>query len=185
MMMAYNVEAGDASGVSVKALLGTAGVSEGLAARVAAADADGSGVLSLAELVSVFRSEDKAIKEKKMMRRCVRGPWKQHTRREAPAGCRNQGPPNARRIALAAVVLVVVLRGHDGHHLRRGGSEQGFPRCDARQGQRCASVHRWGRGGVGWGLLRHHLDLNSHPGFAAIHLPGVDVCLLSTPQARR
>jgi hypothetical protein len=68
--MAYNVEAGDTGGVSVKALLGTAGVSDGLAARVAAADADGSGVLSLAELVSVFRSEDNAVKEKRMMRRC-------------------------------------------------------------------------------------------------------------------
>jgi hypothetical protein len=68
--MAYNVEAGDAGGVSVKALLGTAGVSDGLAARVAAADADGSGVLSLAELVSVFRSEEDAVKAKRMMRRC-------------------------------------------------------------------------------------------------------------------
>jgi hypothetical protein len=66
--MADNVEAG---GVSVKALLGTAGVSDGLAARVTAADADGSGVLSLAELVSVFRSEDKAVKEKRTMRRCA------------------------------------------------------------------------------------------------------------------
>jgi hypothetical protein len=69
--MAYNVEAG---GVSVKALLGTAGVSDALAARVTAADADGSGVLSLAELVSVFRSEDKAVKDKRMMRRCAVGP---------------------------------------------------------------------------------------------------------------
>jgi hypothetical protein len=67
----YDTEAADAGGISVKALLGTAGVSEGLAARVTAADADGSGVLSLAELVSVFRSEDKAIKEKNMMRRCA------------------------------------------------------------------------------------------------------------------
>jgi hypothetical protein len=68
--MAYNVEAGDAGGVSVKALLATPGVSDGLAARVAAADADGSGVLSLAELVLVFRSEEDAVKDKRMMRRC-------------------------------------------------------------------------------------------------------------------
>jgi hypothetical protein len=63
-------EAADAGGVSVKALLGTAGVSDNLAARVAAADADGSGVLSLAELVSVFRSEADAVKDKRVMRRC-------------------------------------------------------------------------------------------------------------------
>jgi hypothetical protein len=54
-------EAADAGGVSVKALLGTPGVSDTLATRVAAADADGSGVLSLAELVSVFRSEEDAV----------------------------------------------------------------------------------------------------------------------------
>ena len=69
--MAYNVEAGDAGGVNVKALLATPGVSDGLAARVTAADADGSGVLSLAELVSVFRSEEDAVKAKRMMRRCA------------------------------------------------------------------------------------------------------------------
>ena len=66
----YDTEAADAGGVSVKALLGTAGVSDGLAARVTAADADGSGVLSLAELVSVFRSEEDAVKDKRVMRRC-------------------------------------------------------------------------------------------------------------------
>ena len=64
-------EAADAGGVNVKALLGTAGVEGTLAARVTAADADGSGVLSLAELVSVFRSEEDAQKEKRMMRRCI------------------------------------------------------------------------------------------------------------------
>ena len=64
-------EAADAGGVSVKALLATPGVSDGLAARVTAADADGSGVLSLAELVSVFRSEENAVKEKRTMRRCA------------------------------------------------------------------------------------------------------------------
>jgi hypothetical protein len=66
----FVAEAADAGGVSVKALLGTAGVSDGLAARVAAADADGSGVLSLAELVSLFRSEENAVKEKRTIRRC-------------------------------------------------------------------------------------------------------------------
>jgi hypothetical protein len=108
----YDTEAADAGGVSVKALLGTAGVSDGLAARVTAADADGSGVLSLAELVSVFRSEDKAIKDKRTMRRCgavPRSPCRPD--HEAPASSRNQGlpPMPPRRIAIAAAVLVAVL----------------------------------------------------------------------------
>ena len=67
-------EAADAGGVSVKALLATPGVPDGLAARIAVADADGSGVLSLAELVSVFRSEENAVKEKRLMRKCVAMP---------------------------------------------------------------------------------------------------------------
>jgi hypothetical protein len=88
--MAYNVEAGDAGGVNVKALLATPGVSDGLAARVTAADADGSGVLSLAELVSVFRSEEDAVKDKRMMRRC--GAVSKPTPTLAPAGCCNLNP---------------------------------------------------------------------------------------------
>jgi hypothetical protein len=183
-------EAADAGGVRVKALLGTPGVSDTLAARVTAADADGSGVLSLAELVSVFRSEEDAVKDKRMMRRCHLA----HHSLEAhphqyPAGCRHQIPrrcPQDRHRGRGAGVGAV--RRPDGPYLYRGVSEQGLQggrrRRDARQGQRRASVHRWGRGGVGGccGIMPHDLDLNSHPGFAAIHLPGVDVCLL-TPYA--
>ena len=80
--MATNIhvrEAADAGGVSVKALLATAGVSGTLHARIAAADADGSGVLSLAELVSVFRSEEDAVKDKRMMRRCGAVPLAAHS----------------------------------------------------------------------------------------------------------
>jgi hypothetical protein len=124
-------EAADAGGVGVKALLGTPGISGTLAARVAAADADGSGVLSLAELVSVFRSEEDAVKDKKIMRRCAAPrrpadalaappmplysrhalavPLEAHSPPRLPPSCRDPSTADARRIAIAASVLVVVL----------------------------------------------------------------------------
>jgi hypothetical protein len=102
-------EAADAGGVSVKALLGTPGVSDTLATRVAAADADGSGVLSLAELVSVFRSEEDAVKDRRIMRRCAVAVPRTLPPRSRMLPHLSPSPADARRIAIAAVVLVVVL----------------------------------------------------------------------------
>ena len=94
------------------------------------------------------------------------------------------------------------VRRHDGHHLRRGGSEQGVPRGrqwrDARQGQRRRSVHRWGGGPRAGGAAASSADLNSQPGTALqdparlrctapprpaqpYYQPGADVCLPSNP----
>ncbi len=188
-------EAADAGGVSVKALLGTAGVSDGLAARVTAADADGSGVLSLAELVSVFRSEEDAVKDKRVMRRCdAVAPLSKLP--PSSAGWRKQRPPPApmpqdRHRCRGARGGAV--RRHDGPHLRRGGAEQGFQggrqRRDGRQGHQHARGHRWG---ITWSgsefAARHSAPIGDaalpQPGFAAICQPGVVVCLPSTPQAR-
>jgi hypothetical protein len=50
--------------VSIKALLAADGVDSGLASRIRDADRDGSGCLSVNELVKVFQSEQAAQSEK-------------------------------------------------------------------------------------------------------------------------
>lgn len=55
--------------VSVAALLQTPGLTTSLSQRIQQADADGSGGLSLQEIVNVFRSEASAKHEKVLLRK--------------------------------------------------------------------------------------------------------------------
>jgi hypothetical protein len=61
----------DAS-ISLSQLVSAPGVDAALAKRIAAADADGSGYVSLGEMVAVFKSEQDAAKERRLLRRCGR-----------------------------------------------------------------------------------------------------------------
>ncbi len=58
-----------ATEIPVEAILAVRGVSPALARRIAAADTDASGVLSLDEVVAVFKSEQEATVERRLFRR--------------------------------------------------------------------------------------------------------------------
>lgn len=55
--------------LSVRELLDTPGVDSALAKRIQEADRDGSGGISVQEVLEVFRSEQVAVSERRMMRR--------------------------------------------------------------------------------------------------------------------